>query len=434
MKETDIVIIGGGAAGMMAAAGAAEGSRSRIILIEKMPRTGRKIIISGKGRCNLTNLKDWNSFSPHIHPKAGFLKSAFYGFQPEKTIEFFMDNGLRTVVERGDRVFPASYSSADVVDTLVKAVRKSGTEILTGQEAVSIEKKGEYFETVLSSGSAVRSGKVIIATGGLSYPATGSTGDGYVWAEKFGHSIRRCFPSLTALVPAGYKVLPDKTPGKGHIDRKYSLSELGKSLEGNQLKNILLTVTIDGDTAAEEFGDIDFTDGGIEGPVGFKVSRKCVNAIVNGSKVKFLIDLKPAVETGALKKRIETLWNEISQDGRSRRKSFGEKFRILLGKLMPMSLADGFMRTGGSMDVQRLAARLKSWEFDIAGYVGYERCVVTAGGVPTDEVSPKTMESKLVKGLYFAGEILDIDGDTGGYNLQSAFSTGMLAGRSAAMK
>ena len=432
MKETDILIIGGGAAGMMAAAGASESGRSRVVLVEKMPRPGRKIMVSGKGRCNLTNLKDWNGFSSHVHPKANFLKNAFYGFPSGKTMDFFRENGLDTVVERGDRVFPASYRSVDVVDALLRAAKNSGAEILTGQEAVSVIKKDGYFETALASGAAIRSGKVIIATGGLSYPSTGSTGDGYAWAGKFGHSIRQCFPSLTALVPAGYKILPERMPEKGHIDRQYPLSELGKSLEGNQLKNISLLVKIDGNEAAEEFGDLDFTDGGIEGPVGFKVSRKCVSAIMNGSKVRFVIDLKPAVDTAALERRVLALWDDISGDRRSIRKSEKEKFRILLGKLMPMSLTDGFLRTSGTVDVHRLAGKLKAWGFDIAGYVGYERCVITAGGVSTGEISQKTMESKLVEGLYFAGEVIDIDCDTGGYNLQSAFSTGMLAGRSAA--
>ena len=203
---------------------------------------------------------------------------------------------------------------------------------------------------------------------------------------------------------------------------------------GNQLKNISLTVNIDGHTVMEEFGDADFTDGGLEGPAGFRISRKCVNALENGSKVTVFLDLKPAVKQESLDRRIENLWEEISVDSRSQRKSQDERFRILLGKLMPSGLVNAFLRYHPGTDVRRLGKRIKNWEFRIAGYVGYERCVVTAGGISTDGISQKTMESKLVPGLYFAGEVLDLDGDTGGYNLQTAFSTGFLAGRSAAHK
>lgn len=429
--DVDIVIIGGGASGLAAAIGAGRNGL-KIMVLEKMPKPGRKIMISGKGRCNLTNLKGWQDFSLHIHPKANFIKPAFFNFSPEDTIKLFNGHGLETVVERGDRVFPASGKAADAVDTLVKAAEKSGAAILTSSEVAGIGKSGPDFLVRLKDGETIHAAKVIITTGGLSYPATGSTGDGYVWAKESGHKIVKCFPSLTAIVPEGYKILPDNVPGKGHIDRSHPLSDMGKALAGNQLRNISLKVSIDGNPVCEEFGDIDFTDGGIEGPVGFKVSRRCVNAMEHGSKVRVSIDLKPAVETQSLEKRIETLWKEISSDSRSLGKSHAARMNILLGKLMPMSLISGFLRCNPVSDVRKLGKKLKNWEFRIAGYVGYERCVVTAGGVSTEDISPKTMESRLVPGLYFAGEVLDIDGDTGGYNLQTAFSTGILAGESAA--
>ena len=429
MIKTDIIITGGGAAGLMAAAGA--GGAGSVLVLEKMPRPGRKIMISGKGRCNLTNMKPWDDFSVHVHPKAAFLKNAFHAFSPEDTVRFFNDNGLETVTERGDRVFPASYWAADVVDTLLKAARKAGAEIRTGAEAVSVTRADGVFTVGLSDGETLTSEKLIITTGGLSYPGTGSTGDGYRWAEEFGHSVTRRFPSLTALVPAGYKILPESTSAKGHIDRSYPLSETGRLLMGNSLKNISLKVIVDGNAVEEEFGDLDFTDGGIEGPVGFKVSRRCVNAIDNGSRVRLVIDLKPAVQTGDLERRIQALWKETETDARSKGRPDKDRFRILLGRLMPRSLADGFLKTSRGAGPGNLAAKLKSWEFPVSGYVGYERCVITAGGVSTAEIFPKTMESRLVPGLYFAGEVLDIDCDTGGYNLQTAFSTGMLAGRSA---
>jgi predicted Rossmann fold flavoprotein len=249
-----------------------------------------------------------------------------------------------------------------------------------------------------------------------------------------GHSIRPLFPSLTAIVPAGYKLSEPSSPvgGKGHIDRNTPLSETGKSLCGNQLKNVSLTIFIDGNEAQSEFGDLDFTDGGIEGPIGFKVSRKCVNAIVNGSKVYVVLDLKPAVEPEDLSVRINTLWNEISKDKRNSQKLYKDRFRILLTKLLPMSLIPAFVKYNPNADHKTLAKALKNWKFEIEGYVGYERCVVTAGGVSLEEVTPKTLESRMIPGLYFAGEVLDLDADTGGYNLQTAFSTGYLAGISAA--
>ena len=429
--ETDIVIIGGGAAGMMAAAGAGKFGAHAVVL-EKMPRPGRKIMISGKGRCNFTNMKAWQDFSTHVHPKAAFLKNAFYNFTPEDTVAFFRENGMESVVERGDRVFPASYKASDVVDTLVKAMKKAGAELVAGAAVTGIRRDQEKFVVSAAGMEDISAGKLILTTGGLSYPGTGSTGDGYVWAENFGHRTTRRFPSLTALVPSGYKSFPDGMPEKGHIDRALPLSDLGRSLAGNSLRNITLTVIIDGNPAAEEFGDLDFTDGGIEGPCGFRVSRKCVNAIDNGSKVSFRIDLKPAVAESDLENRIGRLWKEIGNDRRSAGKSHRDKFSILLGKLVPMSLAEGFLRSSSGTDVGNLAHRLKNWEFRIPGYVGYERCVVTAGGVATDGISPRTMESRTIPGLFMAGEILDLDCDTGGYNLQTAFSTGMLAGMSAA--
>lgn len=428
MKEqsADIIVIGAGAAGLMAAAGAAgtmEGS-GRVIVLEKMPRPGRKIMITGKGRCNFTNVKPWNEFSGHIHPKPNFLKPSFYNLSSEKMIDFFTEHGMESIVERGDRAFPVSHLASDVVDALVRAAENAGAELQCGKEVKDIT---DDFVVTCSDGSKYTCSRLIICTGGLSYPKTGSSGDGYQWAKEFGHSIRPLFPSLTAIVPKGYK-----EGGKGHINRSTPLSEAGKMLCGNQLKNVSLTIFIDGNEAQSEFGDLDFTDGGIEGPIGFKVSRKCVNAIVNGSKVYVLLDLKPAVEPEDLTVRINTLWNEISKDKRNSQKPYKDRFRILLTKLLPMSLIPAFVKYNPNADHKTLAKALKNWKFEIEGYVGYERCVVTAGGVSLEEVTPKTLESRMIPGLYFAGEVLDLDADTGGYNLQTAFSTGYLAGISAA--
>ena len=438
-NSADIIIIGGGAAGLMAAAGAvgtyaSRGIAGKVIILEKMPRPGRKIMITGKGRCNFTNLKQWNDFSGHIHPKPNFLKPSFYNLTSEKMIDFLESHGMETVVERGDRAFPASHLSSEVVDTLVKAAQDAGAELICNKEVSEILKNEESrgFNIRCTDGTAYTSSKVIICTGGLSYPKTGSTGDGYRWAESMGHSIRPLFPSLTAMVPEGYKTSESGKEAKGHIDRSTPVSEIGRSLCGNQLKNVGLSLIIDGNEVQNEFGDLDFTDGGIEGPIGFKVSRRCVNAIINGSKVTAVIDLKPAVEYEDLYVRIGTLWNEVSKDKRNANKLYKDRFRLLLPKVLPMSLIPAFTRLNPNVDHKTLAKALKNWKMDITGYVGYERCVMTAGGVSLDEVTAKTLESKLIPDLYFAGEVLDLDADTGGYNLQIAFSTGYLAGASAA--
>ena len=460
--KSEIMIAGGGASGLMAAYGAAKwlvdnGSDAQVTILEKMPRPGRKIMITGKGRCNFTNVKDWNSFSQHIRSKSNFVKPSFYNLDSEAMVAFFEKNGMKTVVERGDRAFPASYHASDVVDTLVRACAGYGVKLVTDSPVTGIVRMDDGFKVNTADGLEHRCRKLIIATGGLSYPVTGSTGDGLKWAEGLGHNVKACFPSLTALVPKGYKSGEPVSRGKGHIDRSTPLSDLGKSLAGIQLKNISLTSLIDGQTVENGFGDIDFTDGGIEGPVGFQLSRRCVKAMVNGSKVTLRLDLKPGVEDAELAGRVKSLWDEIARDPRSRGKGDRERCRILLGKLMPWELIPAFLaahpdivtvkRKAGTKDgsgrysigaqqafvnLSGIAKYLKQWDFPIEGFVGFERCVVTAGGVDTDELLPKTMESRLVPGLYFCGEVMDMDCDTGGYNLQAAFSTGFLAGQSAA--
>jgi len=444
--KSEIVVIGGGASGLMAAYHAARtlvdaGQAAQVTVLEKMPRPARKVMITGKGRCNFTNVKDWNAFSGHIRSKANFVKSAFYNLPSQAVVDWFESFGLETVVERGDRAFPASHHASDVVDTLVNACLSLGVKIETEAEVDTIT---PGFTIVLTDGREWKCERVIVATGGLSYPTTGSTGDGLRWAQELGHQLVPTFPSLTALVPKGYKLQEDKDL---HIDRSTPLSELGQALCGVQLKNIQLSLRIEGTEVDSEFGDIDFTDGGLEGPVGFQLSRKAVKALVNGSRVSLQLDLKPGVDLTELTIRVKALWEEIAKDPRSRGVREKERCRILLGKLMPRELIPGFtamhpeiitVERRGRADTKvwvnlvSIAKALKAWQFDIAGYVGYERAVVTAGGVSTDDFVAKTMESRIVPGLYLCGEVLDIDADTGGYNLQLAFATGALAGRSAA--
>ncbi len=403
-KVYDIVIIGGGAAGLFAAATLSsyirEGNSLNVLLLEKMHRCGLKIGITGKGRCNLTNTKPWNEFSTHIHPKNIFLKNSFYAMDNTAVMEFFEGLGLPLVVERGDRVFPQSMKALDVVSTLEKHILEGGIELRKNSPVVSVSRLPDNFTVEVDGGEKYLSKALIVATGGLSYPTTGSSGDGYVFAKGFGHKITPCFPSLTALVPKYYR----------------------EEYHGISLKNVSVQLAVNGDVVQEEFGDLDFTNGGIEGPIGFKVSRKGVHSLINGQKVEMRLDMKPAVSHKQLQDRIAREAKEVK----------GDQLKGVLPKLLPGRLVKLFLQDNKGVTLANLHERLKCWNFPISGYVGYERCVVTAGGVSLQEVSQKTMESKLVKGLFFAGELLDLDGDTGGYNLQIAFSTGAMAARSAA--
>lgn len=488
--KSDIIIAGGGAAGLMAAVGAAQslaesGNGGTVTVLEKMQKPGRKIMITGKGRCNFTNVKEWDDFSSHVRTDPRFVSPAFHNLTPEDLIAFFKEYGMRSIVERGERAFPASHLSGDVVDTLVRACTLLGVKIVTGCEIRSVEtsRQGFKLDCTLTTIKEFRQRtdnprqrpvsktettvepvsytccRLIVATGGLSYPGTGSTGDGYKWAEAFGHGIEPVFPSLTALVPQGYKSAESPLAGEirdafrgrpakkehkinplpadypklpGHIERITPLTEIGRMFESNKLDNIAVTLYVDGREVQREFGDLEFTDGGIEGPVGYMVSRKAVKAIIAGSKVSLSIDLKPAVEAEQLDADVHERWEAVKTDPRSRGAAFQKLFRILLGKLIPWDLVAPFLRMNPDVSINSLAAVLKDWSFPIEGFVGFERAVVTAGGISTDDVVAKTLESKKVPGLYFAGEVLDIDSDTGGYNLETSFATGYLAGQSAA--
>lgn len=414
----DLAIVGGGAAGLMAAAWITEQykdaeSRPSVVLLEKMTRPGRKINITGKGRCNLTNARMWDEFSVHVHPNSQFLKNAFYGFSSSDVMDFFKGLGLDLVIERGQRVYPKSMRAMDVTDALVDCINDGGiVELRTDCPVLEINRKEDY--EIICPDLSVHCRKLLLTTGGLSYPATGSSGDGYGFAKSLGHSIVQPRPSLTALVPEGY------ADGAG-------MSTFGRWLCGLSLKNVAMSLEVSGSVVQEEFGDVDFTDGGIEGPLGFRVSRKAVEAMDNGQKVAVILDMKPALSESQLAQRIK---REAS--------SGNNTLRYLLSKLLPRQIIPAFLHLNKELAqmapgkaAERLPQALKQMRFKIVSYVGFQRCVVTNGGVSLKEVSQKTMESKLVPGLFFAGELLDLDGDTGGYNLQIAFSTAVLAARSA---
>jgi flavoprotein, HI0933 family len=280
MQNYDIAIIGGGAAGLFSAAFASD-MGANVVVLEKMERCGRKIGITGKGRCNLTNTKPWNEFSQHIHTKSNFLKTAFYTTDNFAVMKYFESIGLQLVVERGDRVFPKSMCAHDVSDFLIRHIKDNGAGIITSFNVSSIKSIDNMF--VISSCNNIDNiyaKKVIIATGGLSYPSTGSTGDGYLFAKEFGHHVISCFPSLTALIPDKYNLFFD------------AISSFFREEKSLLLKNVEVSLIINGNNVATEFGDLDFTSGGIEGPIGFKVSRTAVFALINGQKVELLLDFK----------------------------------------------------------------------------------------------------------------------------------------------
>jgi predicted Rossmann fold flavoprotein len=414
MEERDIIIVGAGASGMMAAVAAAH-SVQDILVLEKKERAGKKMLITGKGRCNITNTKEWNEFSTHVYPSANFFRPAFYAFSNAESIKFFESVGLKTVVERGCRVFPQSGKASDVVDALTGSLSSAGVEVRYNSKVTRIEKEGSMITGVtwLERGveKRARCKALILATGGLSYPATGSEGDGYKFAMLLGHKVTSLFPSLTALMPKKYDT----------------------RLKGLHLKNVEVSLLVSGSEVQREMGELEFTEGGLEGALGFRVSRRAVKALVDKDRVSIVIDLKPALTIEQILKRAEREYNS----GNCR------TVKEFLYKLLPVQLVLPFIdywKLDPSLEIGpenekiiiRISGILKNWKQEIVSYTSYNRAVTTAGGVSVDEIVAKNMRSKLYGNLFFAGEILDLDGDTGGYNLQIAFSTGHLAGQEAA--
>ena len=410
----DVIVIGAGAAGLMAAATAARNGK-KVLLMEKMEKAGRKIRITGKGRCNVTNARPPEEFKESIRTNADFFEVAFAEFNNKATIRLFERLGVKLDIERGQRVFPKSGKAWDIANALVDYCLDNEVEIAYNTRVnniLTIDNKiyGVTYINKRGFERKVEAENVIIATGGVSYPGTGSTGDGYIFADQMGHTIEEVRPSLTPL-------------RSSHPQRKY--------LDGLLLKNIQARLIVEDEVVREEFGEISFSDRGIEGAVALRVSRDAVDALIDEKRVKLVIDMKPALTDEMLQERIRREMEEMQPD-----EFFSELLRKLVPKHLVMPIAHemdvhskNYIRKITDAEINRLAKILKGFVFPITDYAPFEFAVVTAGGVRCDEVNKYTMESLKVKGLYFAGEVLDIDANTGGYNLQIAFSTGRLAGQ-----
>lgn len=381
----------------------------KVTVVERNGRPGRKLMITGKGRCNLTNDCDSDEFFSNVPQNAKFLMSALSAFGPKDTMEYFEKLGVRLKVERGKRVFPESDKAVDIVDALASELRRSGCRITCGRVSGIKTGDGAVTGVLLEDGKTIPARAAIICTGGMSYPQTGSTGDGYDMARALGHTVTPTTPSLVPLVSA------DGWPTE---------------LQGLTLKNVVLKAvdTHGGKTVFEELGEMLFTHFGVSGPLVLSASAHMRG--IRPGRFKLSIDLKPGLTDEQLDLRLQRDFLKFSN----------HDFINSLSSLFPAKLIPVFVRMTGIDPHEKtnqltraqrhdVAALMKDLEINISGTRPIEEAIVTSGGVSTREVNPKTMESKLVRGLYFAGEVLDVDAYTGGFNLQIAFSTGMAAGR-----
>ena len=408
-----IIVVGGGASGMMAAGRAGE-LGAPVLLLEKTPKLGNKLRITGKGRCNLTNVAQWEDFIAHFGPNGRFLYGAFSRFFVDDLRAFFADRGVPTVVERGGRVFPAANDADLVADALVAYMREGQVVLRRRAPVDALLVEGGRAVGVESQGRIFRCRAVILATGGASYPGTGSTGDGYALLAAVGHRIIPPHPALVPLEVA-----------EPFICR----------LQGLSLRNVRATLLVDGRPQRSEFGEMLFTRTGLSGPIILTVSKQAGEAVGAGQRTEVSIDLKPALTDDELDARLRRDLDEYGRRG----------FQRILQGLLPRLLIPVFVELAGipaekrghqitAAERRRLFDLLRDLRFTITGTRPIAEAIVTAGGVSVDELDPRTMESRLVSGLYCCGEVLDIDADTGGYNLQAAFSTGYLAGQSAAQR
>jgi predicted Rossmann fold flavoprotein len=405
-----VVVVGGGASGMMAAGRAAE-CGADVLLLEKTPRLGNKLRITGKGRCNVTNVAELSKFVTHFGETGHFLYGALSRFFVDDLRAFLEQRGVSTKVERGGRVFPGSDDARQVSAALegylvvngVRLRRRHPVEqvLVDGQRVVGVKARGRAFE-----GSAV-----VLATGGASYPRTGSTGDGYRMAAELGHRILPIRPALVPLVAREPWV---------------------RDLQGLSLRNVQVSVLVENERVAEQFGEMVFTHFGLSGPVVLTLSKRAVGALAKGT-VSLMVNLKPALSPEEMDERLR---RELDQHGR-------QQMQRILTHLLPRRMIQVMLDLAGipaakrgsqvsAAERRRLAKLLQGLPLTVVGSRPLDEAIVTAGGVDTREIDPRTMESRLLKGLFFCGEVIDVDADTGGYNLQAAFSTGYLAGESAA--
>ena len=405
-----VAVIGGGAAGMMAAIKAAENG-AEVTLIERNDRPGKKLRITGKGRCNVTNACDTKEFLNHVPTNPRFLYSALSCFSTEDTVAFFEEAGVPLKVERGRRVFPVSDRAEDIVNALVKRVKAAGVRIVTGRVDALEARDGAICGCRIGQ-RLMEADAVIIATGGRSYPGTGSDGDGYRLAGELGHNVTPLIPSLVPLT---------------------SKSRICPSLQGLSLRNVALKVTdtTTGKTAYEDFGEMMFTHFGMTGPMILSASAHLSE--LSAGRYEAHIDLKPALDEKTLDARI------LSDFAKYANKDFINALSDLLpAKLIPVVVGltgiDERKKVNSVTKEERgvLVRTVKDLRIRIDGFRPIAEAIVTKGGIDVKQIDPKTMESKLVSGLYFAGEVIDVDAYTGGYNLQIAFATGALSGQSAA--
>ena len=401
-----VIIIGGGAAGLMAAAESAKRGNDTLI-IEKMPRPARKMMITGKGRCNVTNATfELDDLIKNVPTNGRFLYSAFSSFMPYDTIALVEDMGVETKIERGNRVFPVSDKAVDIVDAFVKNAEQSGAEFMQGTVTAFEMKDGVITAVILENGDKLSCDAVAVCTGGASYPLTGSTGDGYRLAKMAGHTVTPLRPSLIPLVVSN-NFIP--------------------KLQGLSLKNVSLKITESGKEIYSDFGEMLFTHFGISGPIVLSASAHMREP--EKKQYKAVIDLKPALDEVTLDKRIQREFTDnINKD------FINSLSKLLPNKLIPVIVKLSQIEPSQKCNSitreqrQRLVKLLKGLTLDITGFRPIEEAIVTSGGVNVKEINPKTMNSKIVSNLYFAGEVIDVDAYTGGFNLQTAFSTGYLCG------